>query len=96
MWPGAAPLTVPSSAVAQRACAGCITYRIFSGGHVLTYPIPGPDGAVLCNWLWYRNLSPGLELTDLLTDRNGFTAELTVPPGSVQDWHRPAACGGGH
>jgi 2,6-dihydroxypyridine 3-monooxygenase len=21
------------------------TYRIFSGGHVLTYPIPGPDGA---------------------------------------------------
>ena len=72
------------------------TYRIFSGGHILTYPIPGPDGAVLCNWLWYRNFSPGLELTDLLTDRTGFTAELTVPPGSVQDWHRPAACGGGH
>jgi 2,6-dihydroxypyridine 3-monooxygenase len=23
----------------------------------------------------------------LLTDRNGFTAELTVPPGSVQSWH---------
>ena len=54
---------------------------------MLTYPIPGPDGAVLCNWLWYRNFSPGLELTDLLTDRTGFTAELTVPPGSVQDWH---------
>jgi 2,6-dihydroxypyridine 3-monooxygenase len=63
------------------------TYRILPRGHLLTYPIPGPDGSVLCNWLWYRNVSPGLPLTDLLTDRNGCTAELTVPPGSVQRWH---------
>jgi 2,6-dihydroxypyridine 3-monooxygenase len=63
------------------------TYRILPRGHLLTYPIPGPDGSVLCNWLWYRNVAPGLQLTDLLTDRNGFTAELTVPPGSVQNWH---------
>ncbi|HEY0691529.1 MAG TPA: FAD-dependent monooxygenase, partial [Kribbella sp.] len=33
------------------------------------------------------NVSPGLHLTDLLTDRNGFIAELTVPPGSVHSRH---------
>jgi 2,6-dihydroxypyridine 3-monooxygenase len=60
-----------------------ITYRILPRGHLLTYPIPGPNGSVLCNWLWYRNVSPGHQLTDLLTDRNGFRAELTVPPGAV-------------
>jgi 2,6-dihydroxypyridine 3-monooxygenase len=67
-----------------------ITYRILPHGHLLTYPIPGPDGTVLCNWLWYRNVSPGAELADLLTDRNGVRAELTVPPGSVQPRHLAA------
>lgn len=63
------------------------TYRILPRGHILTYPIPGPDGSTLFNWLWYQNIAPGDRLTDLLTDRNGFTAELTVPPGSVQSCH---------
>jgi 2,6-dihydroxypyridine 3-monooxygenase len=67
-----------------------ITYRILPRGHLLTYPIPGPDGSVLCNWLWYRNVSPGAGLAELLTDRNGFRAELTVPPGSVQTRHLEA------
>jgi 2,6-dihydroxypyridine 3-monooxygenase len=61
-----------------------ITYRILPHGHLLTYPIPGPDGSVLCNWLWYRNVTAGDQLTDLLTDRNGLQAEMTVPPGLVQ------------
>ena len=64
-----------------------ITYRILPRGHLLTYPIPGPDGSVLCNWIWYRNVAPGDHLTDLLTDRNGSRAELTVPPGAVQTRH---------
>jgi 2,6-dihydroxypyridine 3-monooxygenase len=64
-----------------------ITYRILPHGHLLTYPIPGTDGSVLCNWLWYRNVAPGGHLNDLLTDRNGLTAELTVPPGLVQTRH---------
>jgi 2,6-dihydroxypyridine 3-monooxygenase len=63
------------------------TYRILPHGHVLTYPIPGPNGSVFLNWLWYQNIAPGERLTDLLTDRNGLTAELTVPPGSVQTRH---------
>lgn len=67
-----------------------ITYRILPHGHLLTYPIPGTDGSVLCNWLWYRNVAPGDHLNDLLTDRNGLRAELTVPPGSVQTKHLEA------
>jgi 2,6-dihydroxypyridine 3-monooxygenase len=70
-----------------RILSDAITYRILPHGHLLTYPIPGPDGAVLCNWLWYRNVTPGDHLADLLTDRNGVRAELTVPPGSVQTRH---------
>jgi 2,6-dihydroxypyridine 3-monooxygenase len=64
-----------------------VTYRILPRGHLLTYPIPGLDGSVLCNWLWYRNVAEGEHLTDLLTDRHGSTAELTVPPGAVQTQH---------
>jgi 2,6-dihydroxypyridine 3-monooxygenase len=67
-----------------------ITYRILPHGHLLTYPIPSTDGSVLCNWLWYRNVAPGDHLNDLLTDRNGLRAELTVPPGSVQSKHLEA------
>jgi 2,6-dihydroxypyridine 3-monooxygenase len=63
------------------------TYRILPRGHLLAYPIPGPSGSVLVNWLWYQNIAPGERLTDLLTDRNGVRAELTVPPGSVQTRH---------
>jgi 2,6-dihydroxypyridine 3-monooxygenase len=73
-----------------------ITYRILPDGHLLTYPIPGTDGSVLCNWLWYRNVAPGDHLTDLLTDRNGSRADLTVPPGSVQAKHLKALHSAAH
>jgi 2,6-dihydroxypyridine 3-monooxygenase len=63
------------------------TYRILPRGHLLTYPIPGPEGSVLFNWLWYQNIAPGHRLTDLLTGRDGVSAELTVPPGAVQTRH---------
>jgi 2,6-dihydroxypyridine 3-monooxygenase len=79
-------LSGPTASVLQDA----ITYRILPHGHLLTYPIPGTDGSVLCNWLWYRNVAPGDLLNDLLTDRNGLRAELTVPPGSVQTKHLEA------
>jgi 2,6-dihydroxypyridine 3-monooxygenase len=66
---------------------GAYTYRILPHGHLLSYAIPGSDGSVLFNWLWYQNIPPGDRLTDLLTDRSGVRAELTVPPGSVQTRH---------
>jgi 2,6-dihydroxypyridine 3-monooxygenase len=67
-----------------------ITYRILPRGHLLTYPIPSRDGSLLCNWLWYRNVAPGQQLTDLLTTRSGSKGELTVPPGSIQPRHLDA------
>ena len=73
-----------------------ITYRILPNGHLLTYPIPGPDGSVLCNWLWYRNVAVGPDLTELLIYRDGSTAELTVPPGSVQTKHLEALHSAAH
>jgi 2,6-dihydroxypyridine 3-monooxygenase len=66
---------------------GAYTYRILSRGHLLGYSIPGPKGSVLFNWLWYQSIAPGRRLTDLLTDRNGAGAELSVPAGSVQTRH---------
>jgi 2,6-dihydroxypyridine 3-monooxygenase len=63
------------------------TYRILPRGHLLSYPIPGPSGSVLFNWLWYQNIAAGDRLTYLLTDRNGVSAYLTVAPGSVQPRH---------
>src|SRR6201999_1333104 len=45
---------------------------------------------VLCKWLWNRNIAPGNDLTDLLTDRHGSRAELSVPAGSVQTKHLEA------
>ena len=76
-------LSGPTASILRDA----ITYRILPHGHLLTYPIPGPDGSELCNWIWYRNVAPGDHLDDLLTDRNGSRAELTVPPGSVATRH---------
>jgi 2,6-dihydroxypyridine 3-monooxygenase len=69
-----------------------ITYHILPRSHFLTYPIPSPDGSLLCNWLWYRNVAAGDRLSDLLTDRSGSRAELTVPPGWVQTRHIDELC----
>ena len=82
--------TVDGSEISTRSASillDALTYRILPRGHLLTYPIAGPRGSVLFNWLWYQNVTPGDRLSDLLTDRNGSRAELTVPPGSVQPRH---------
>jgi 2,6-dihydroxypyridine 3-monooxygenase len=82
--------TVDSDELSDRSASTLLdafTYRILPRGHLLSYPIPGPNGSVLLNWLWYQNIVPGERLTDLLTDRNGVGAELTVPPGLVQSRH---------
>lgn len=65
-----------------------IVYHLAPGGHVLTYPIPGPDGSSapgrrLLNFVWYRNLLEA-ELPGVLTGADGAARELSVPPGQVQ------------
>jgi 2,6-dihydroxypyridine 3-monooxygenase len=69
-----------------------ITYSLQADNHVLSYPIPNRDGTVedgrrLTNWLWYRNVTPGAELEDLLTGRGGERFTTSVPPGFVQERH---------
>jgi 2,6-dihydroxypyridine 3-monooxygenase len=90
-WRGA----VDSSALGQATSAaleGAITYCVMPGSHLLAYPIPGADGpdgdaAGAMNWVWYRNVPPGEELGELLTDRDCARRSVSVPPGLVQEQH---------
>jgi 2,6-dihydroxypyridine 3-monooxygenase len=67
-----------------------LTYSATDRSHMIIYPIPGP-GLALCpgqrwlNYVWYRNVSEGADLDDLLTDRSGAHSDVSVPPGQVQD-----------
>lgn len=83
-WRGVAPeeeLSRSASAILSDA----ITYTIMPNSHLLTYPIAdGP--ARLMNWVWYRNVPPGAELTGLLTDDQGRVHDFSLPAGSVPAW----------
>lgn len=37
------------------------------------------------NYVWYRNVTAGEQLDDLLRGLNGYVGALTVPPGLVRD-----------
>jgi 2-polyprenyl-6-methoxyphenol hydroxylase-like FAD-dependent oxidoreductase len=61
-----------------------------SGGHILSYPIPGPGGATepgrrRLNWVWYVKVPAGPPLDRLLTDRTGRRNALSVAAGLVPD-----------
>jgi len=69
-----------------------ITYFVMPFSHILAYPIPtasgsSPDGMVLTNWVWYRNVAAGPDLDELLTDRDGKTHAVSLPPGLVRERH---------
>jgi 2,6-dihydroxypyridine 3-monooxygenase len=72
--------------------ADSICYQVAPDSHILLYPIPALDGAVvpgrrLANFVWYRNYAAGDELDDLMTDRNGVRRDLTLPPGAAREAH---------
>jgi 2-polyprenyl-6-methoxyphenol hydroxylase-like FAD-dependent oxidoreductase len=68
--------------------------------HILSYLIPGPDGSLQpgkrrVNWVWYLNATPGTELDQVLSDKDGRRREFSVPQGfvnpSIIEWlHRQA------
>lgn len=67
-----------------------LTYSASDRSHMLIYPIPGPNlalqpGQRWLNYVWYRNVSEGTDLDELLTDRSGSRSDVSVPPGQVQD-----------
>ncbi|MQA86627.1 MAG: pyridine nucleotide-disulfide oxidoreductase [Streptosporangiales bacterium] len=44
-------------------------------------------GHRLTNWVWYRNVTEGPELDDLLTDSSGVRRSVSVAPGAMQEHH---------
>jgi 2,6-dihydroxypyridine 3-monooxygenase len=90
-WRGA----VAGSALGRETLATleeAITYCVMPNSHLLAYPIPGSEGqpdvdAGAINWIWYRNVAAGEELSGLLTDRRGVRRSVSVPPGFVQERH---------
>jgi 2,6-dihydroxypyridine 3-monooxygenase len=67
-----------------------ISYSVGPHTHINVYPIPSPDGGLtvgerLLNYVWYRNVAQGHELDELMTDKRGFVAPVSLHPGGVQD-----------
>ena len=67
-----------------------ITYSVAPDTHINVYPIPSSDGGLavgerLLNYVWYRNVPEGYELDELMTDKRGFPAKVSLHPGGVQD-----------
>ena len=84
--------TVPEAKLDREtydALHDALTYQVLERSHILVYPIPGPDGEVepgrrLINMVWYRNV-PEPELATFLTDRDGRSRPVSLPPGTVPD-----------
>lgn len=69
-----------------------ITYHLQHPGHILAYPIPDVDGSLepghrLTNWVWYRNVTEGAALDDVLTDRGGVRRSVSVSPEGMRPRH---------
>jgi len=87
--------TVSAAELDPQTYAGlyqAITYHIRPNSHVLVYPIPivDPSSGTTrphLNWLWYRNVSAGSALDDLMTDHDGNIRDISLPQGSVQTRH---------
>ena len=87
-WRGTHPLRSLSSS-ARAELRDAITFDVPANSHVVMYPIPGEEGTgpenQLMNYVWYRNVAEGPELTELLLDKRGTPGLASVPPGLVQD-----------
>lgn len=85
--------TVPETDVSPRTLdlvLDSLSYAVTPGTHMNIYPIPGPEselspGRRRINYVWYRNVSAGAQLDELLTDKRGVAATVSVQPGMVQD-----------
>ncbi|WP_124712167.1 FAD binding domain-containing protein [Mycolicibacterium nivoides] len=87
-WRGTVALS-ELSAQTREVLGDAITYTVIPNSHITMYPIPGEDSLDesdrLMNYVWYRNVPAGPELSELLIDKRGFTGSVSVHPGQVQD-----------
>ena len=88
-WRGTVPEREVSPATFE-LLRDSISYSFGLHTHINVYPIPSPSGGLsvgerLLNYVWYRNVAEGYELDELMTDKRGFVAGVSLHPGQVQD-----------
>jgi 2,6-dihydroxypyridine 3-monooxygenase len=83
--------TYPQRSLSKQArvvLSDAVTFDVVANSHVIMYPIPGEQGTDpehrLMNYVWYRNVAEGPELTELLLDKRGTPGLVSVHPGQVQ------------
>lgn len=85
--------TVPEAEVSDETLElllDALSYAVTRDSHMNIYPIPGAGGELepgrrRINHVWYRNVPQGSELDELLTDKRGQAAPVSLRPGTVQD-----------
>jgi 2,6-dihydroxypyridine 3-monooxygenase len=87
-WRGTVPEHILSTH-ARDTLRDAISYTVVPQSHITMYPIPGEHGVGpddrLMNYVWYRNVAAGPDLTEMLVDKRGFTGPVSIHPGQVQD-----------
>ncbi|BBX49331.1 FAD binding domain-containing protein [Mycolicibacterium poriferae] len=88
-WRGTVPEREVSPATFE-LLRDSISYSFGPQTHINVYPIPSPSGGLsvgerLLNYVWYRNVPAGHQLDELMTDKRGFIAGVSLHPGQVQD-----------
>ena len=89
-WRGTIPETEASPA-AQEAFVEKFAFYHSPGMQILSYTIPGPNGALepgkrLINWVWYTNYAEdSQEYAELMTDSAGNRHHYTLPIGAMRD-----------
>ncbi len=90
-WRGTVPESELSNSTLMKF-ADAMSYFVGANTHIIMYPIPGPEGQLkvgerLMNYVWYRNVTEGAELSDLSTDTYGRVGEVAVQAGHVKQRH---------
>jgi 2,6-dihydroxypyridine 3-monooxygenase len=87
-WRGTVPLRDLDTKT-RNVLHDAITYDFVPNSHITMYPIPGEHSLrlddQLMNYVWYRNVPAGPELTEICIDKRGFPGAVSVHPGQVQD-----------
>jgi 2,6-dihydroxypyridine 3-monooxygenase len=87
-WRGTHPQRTLSGH-ARAVLYNAITFDVIPNSHVTMYPIPGEEGTgpehQLINYVWYRNVAEGPELSELLLNKRGTPGLVSLHPGQVQD-----------
>jgi 2-polyprenyl-6-methoxyphenol hydroxylase-like FAD-dependent oxidoreductase len=88
-WRGLVPEhELPASAA--KVLANTFAFQQGPGHLMLSYLIPGEDQSVKegrrrQNWVWYRKVAHGDELSALMTDRLGVRHSFSLAPGASKD-----------